>query len=169
MVYKEGKNSVIQFIEFREFENICREGVLEKGILELVSKIERFEVLLVLEEIRLDLLKFVIFVFCFLCLVNIIMNENVEKLLCFIVVKKFIIGMVFLEFINLMFFLESGWKDESDCVVVLNDLVGIFFELFQKFGESIVYKLLFFQVSMFWKEMKKKNLIEDISDFDKKI
>lgn len=129
MVNKEGKNNVIWFIELREFENICREGVLEKGILELVSKIERFEVLLVLEEIRLDLLKFVIFVFCFLCLVNIIMNENVEKLLCFIVVKKFIIG-IFLEFINEMLFLEIGWKDDSDCVVVLNDLVGIFFVLF---------------------------------------
>lgn len=168
-VYKEGKNSATQPIEFRELENICREGVPEKGILELVRKTKRFEALLVSEEIRPDLLKLVISAFRLLCSANTIMNENAEKLLRSTAAKKFITGTVLSEFINLMPFSESGWKDESDRVAVLNDLAGIFLALLQKLGESIVHKLPLPQVSTSWKEMKKKNLIEDTSDLDKKI
>lgn len=73
---------------------------------------------------------------------NSLIIGNVEKLLCFFVVEYFMIGFVFFIFINEMFFLEC-WRDESDCVIVLNDLVEVFFVLIKRFGEVIVYRLLF--------------------------
>ena len=167
-VNKEGKNDATRPIELTELENICREGVPEKGILELVSKTERFEALLVSEEIRPDLLKLVISAFRLLCSANTIMNENAEKLLRSTAAKKFITGTLS-EFINEMPFSETGWKDDSDRVAVLNDLAGIFLALLQKFGESIVHKLPLPQLSTSWEGLKKKNLIEDTSDLDKKI
>ena len=168
-VNKEGQNNATRPIEFRELANICREGVPENGILELVSKTERFEALLVSEEIRPDLLKLVISAFRLLCSANTIMNENAEKFLRSTAAKKFITGTVLSEFINAMPFSETGWKDESDRVAVLNDLAGIFLVLLQKLGESIVHKLSLPQLSISWEGLKKKNLIEDTSDLDKKV
>ena len=166
---KEGRNNATRPIEFRELENICRGGVPEKGILQLVSKTERFEALLASEEIRPDLLKLVISAFRLLCSATTIMNENAEKLLRSSAAKKFITGTVLSEFVNQMPFSETGWKDENDRVAVLNDLAGIFLTLLQKLGESIVHKLPLPQLSTSWEGLKKKNLIEDTSDLDKKI
>ena len=166
---KRPKNNATRPIEFGELENICREGVPEKGILQLVSKTERFEALLASEEIRLDLLKLVISAFRLLCSANTIMNENAEKLLRSTAAKKFITETVLSEFINEMPFAETGWKDESDRVTVLNDLAGIFLSLLQKLGESIVHKLPLHQLSASWEGLKKKNLIKDTGDLDKKI
>jgi len=167
-VHKEGTNNATRPIGFKELENICGEGVPEKGILELVSKTERFEALLASEEIRPDLLKLVISAFRLLCSANTIMNENAEKFLRSIAAKKFMTGNVLSEFINEMPFSES-WKDESDRVAVLNDLAGIFLALLQRLGESIVHKLPLPQLSTSWEELKKKNVIENTGDLDKKI
>ena len=167
-VHNEGINNATRPIGFKELENICRQGVPEKGILELVSKTERFEALLASEEIRPDLLKLVISAFRLLCSGNTIMNENAEKFLRSIAAKKFMTGPVLSAFVNEMPFSES-WKDESDRVAVLNDLAGIFLALLQRLGESIVHKLPLPQLSTSWEELKKKNLIENTGDLDKKI
>lgn len=99
-------------------------------VLKFISKVERFEVLLVLEklsneELNLEFLKLVIFVFYFLCLVNNFIVENVDRILCFFIVKNFIVGMVLLSFINEMFYVNY-WKDENDCVCIVGNLMEIF-------------------------------------------
>ena len=155
-------------IGFKELENICREEVQEKGILELVSKAERFEALLASEEIKPDLLKLVISAFHLLCSANTRMRENAEKLLRSTAAKKFMTGTVLSSFVNKMPFSEC-WKDESDRAAVLNDLAAIFLALLQRLGESIVHSLPLPSLSASWDELKKKNLIKDTGDLDKKI
>ena len=167
-VHEKGKNNATWPIELKELENICSEGVPEEGILQLVTKTERFEALLVSEEIRPDLLKLVISAFRLLCSPNTMMNENAEKFLRSIAAKKFMTGPVLSTFINEMPFSDS-WKGESDRVVVLDDLACIFLALLQRLGESIVYKLPLPQLSSSWEDLKKKNLIENTGDLDKKI
>ena len=166
-VQKEGINNATRPIEFKELENICREGDPEKIIFELISKTKRFEALLDSEEIEPDLLKRLISAFRLLCSTS-TMKENAEKLLRSAATKKFMTGQVLSVFVNKMPLPES-WKDESDRVAVLNDLAGIFLALLQRLGESIVHNLPLPQLSISWDELKKKNLVENAGDLDKKI
>ena len=166
-VHLEGTKNVTRPIELKELESICREGVPEKAILELVGKAERFEALLSSEEIRPELLKLVISAFRLLCSANTIINEHTEKLLRSKAAKKFMTGTDLSAFVNEIPFSEC-WNDESDRVAVLNDLTGIFLALLERLGQSIVHKLPLPGLSSSWDELKKTNLIGDTRDLDKK-
>ena len=155
-------------IGFKELENICREAVPETGILGLVQKAERFEALLASEKIRPDLLKLVISVFRLLCSANSLTTGNAEKLLRSPEAEKFVTGPVLSTFVNEMPFSEC-WKDESDRVVVLNDLVEIFLAQIKRLGESIVHRLPLPQLSNSLDELKEKNLVKDVCELEKKL
>ena len=126
----EGTDETTRPIGFKQLKDICKEAVPETGILGLVQKAERFEALLASDEIRPDLLKLVISAFRLLCSTNSLTTGNAEKLLRSPAAENFMTGPVLSTFVNQMPFSEY-WKDESDRVIVLNDLAEIFLALIQ--------------------------------------
>lgn len=86
-------------------EEICNLDFIEDGILDFVNKFKRFEVFLKFkEEIWFDLMKFVICVICFCCLLNNV-RENVECLFCVVVDLNFFCLYFFVFISKILYYL----------------------------------------------------------------
>ena len=152
-------------IGFKALENICREELPEKAVLELTRKAGKFEALLSMDDIRPDLLKLVITSFRMLCSSNNIMTANAEKILRSTKAKRFLTGTALSSFINQMAYLG----DSSGVDTVIMDLISIFLTVIQKLGESIVHSLPIPQLRISLALLKEKNLIENADDLEKEL